>query len=158
MKFALRLLSVPVLMLGLTAPALAQEHDHDAHKNHGTKAVKTAPKPGKKWATDAPLRKGMGAIRDVLQANLPAAHEGKLKADDYAAMGKKIDAEVAVIFQECKLPPDADAALHDILLPIMDATKAMQKGKDPKAVVSAVSAVNTYGKSFDHPDWKPVSH
>lgn len=154
---ALRLLSVPALVLGLAAPALAQSHDHDAHKNHGA-AAKPAPKPGQKWATDAPLRKGMEAIRDVLQANLHKAHEGKLATADYHAMAQKIDAEVAVIFKECKLAPDADAALHEILVPIMDATKAMHAGDDPKAVIKAVSAVNTYGKEFEHPGWKPVAH
>lgn len=158
MNSTLRLLSVPVLVLGLAAPALAQEHDHDAHKNHDAKAAKTAPKPGQKWATDAPLRKGMVAIRDVLQANLHKAHEGKLATADYHAIAQKIDAEVAVIFKECKLAPDADAALHEILVPIMDASKAMHAGNDPKAVVKAVTAVNTYGKEFDHPGWKPVSH
>lgn len=158
MHSILRSMTISALVFGLAAPALAQEHDHDAHKNHDAKAAKATPKPGQKWSTDAPLRKSMTAIRDVLQANLHKAHEGKLATADYHAIAQKIDAEVAVIFKECKLAPDADAALHEILVPIMDASKAMHAGNDPKAFMKAVTAVNAYGKSFDHKGWKAVAH
>lgn len=161
MNPALRLLALPVFVVSLTSPALAQEHDHGAPKAATAEAAKPSSKTadGKKWLTDAQLRKSMDAIRIVVQTNLPKVHGFKATDADYAAIAKQIDAEVAVIFQQCKLAPDADAALHEILLPIMDATKTLNEGTIKRfAFVKILKSVNEYGEQFDHPGWKPVAH
>jgi hypothetical protein len=160
MKTLPRLLSLSALVLALAAPALAQEHDHAAHEKHGAAPAKPAqPAAGKKWATDAPLRKSMAAIRALVQTNLPAVHAGKLGDAAYAALGKQIDGEIAAIFQACKLAPDADAALHEILLPMMEGSQALQAGGARQAgFVKILTHVNAYGERFDHPGFEPVRH
>ena len=57
----------------LNAPALAQTaaHDHSAAMPH-----KLTLNQGRKWATDEPLRAGMGRIRGLVEPQLSAAHAG----------------------------------------------------------------------------------
>jgi len=58
-------------------PARAQggAHDHGAAAPH-----KLTLNQGRKWATDEPLRVGMGRIRSLVEPQLEAAHAGKLFA------------------------------------------------------------------------------
>lgn len=161
MNPVIRFLALSVFVLSLAAPAVAQEHDHGAPKGSAAEATRPSSKTadGKKFLTDAQLRKSMDAMRTVVQANLPKVHGFKATDADYAAIAKQIDAEVAVIFQECKLEPDADAALHEILLPIMDATKTLNEGTIKRfAFVKILKSVNEYGEQFDHPGFTPVKH
>lgn len=69
--------------LGANGPvSAAAVHQHGA----GAPA-KLALDHGKKWATDEPLRKGMGEIRALLAGRLAAIHGGKLTSDEYKALG-----------------------------------------------------------------------
>jgi hypothetical protein len=147
------------VLLGATAPAFAA----DAHSHgHGAAPQKLTLDHGKKWTTDAPLRTGMQKIRDALAPQLDAIHTGKLPAAQYAALAAAIDAEIAGIVQNCKLPPEADANLHLVIAQMMEGTEAMQ-GKNPKAkpqtgAVKVVQALDSYAKYFDHPGWKGLKH
>lgn len=116
---------------------------------------------GRKWATDAPLRQGMTRIRALVAPQLDAAHAGRMAPADYAALAKKIDGEVAGIVADCKLPPDADGVLHVVLGELMAGTGTMAgstAGARPQdGLVQVVAAVNTYGRYFAHPGWKPIA-
>lgn len=157
-----RLLSRCGLLLAasLTAPVFAQPAPSQDH-HHGHAEAQAAPvRPaGTRWQTDAPLRAGMEAIKQQLEAALPKAHHGKLPAKEYAALGKSVDAEIQKIFAQCKLPPDADAALHAVLVKIIDGSTTV-KGDGPrvKGLLKMMHAVNEYGESFDHPGWTAIKH
>lgn len=143
-------------MLSLAAPAsAADEHKHE--QGAATTHELTLNK-GKKWATDEPLRKGMGEIRGLIAANDQAIHKGRLKPEDYAALGSKIEGQVGYIVANCKLEPAADANLHLILEEVTAGADAMQgkeKGKTPRqGAGKVVAALNEYGRYFDHPGWK----
>ena len=116
---------------------------------------------GKKWATDAPLRAGMGDIRAALAPKLDAIHAGELSVADYRALGELVEKRVGDIVAKCKLPPAADANLHVIVAGLVAAADAMQ-GKD-RAVKPAMGAeravrlVDQYGEYFDDPAFKPLA-
>jgi hypothetical protein len=147
---------VSAAILSLPAPATAAEehkHEQSAATTH-----KLTLNNGKKWTTDEPLRKGMSEIRSLVAAQDEAIHKGKLKPEDYAALGSKIERQVGYIVANCKLDPEADANLHIILEHLIAGADAMQ-GKDkqtsPRAGAGKVVAgLNSYGKYFDHPGWK----
>lgn len=145
----------PVAMAaGTAAPAAAHAHD-DAHA-----AAKLRLDHGKKWTTDAPLREGMTRIRDLVAPKVPAAHAGTMGAAEYAALAAKVEVEVGNIVANCKLAPEADAVLHVVLSDLSGGTGAMA-GRTPgtpaqKGLVQVVSAVNEYGRYFEHPGWKPI--
>jgi len=114
---------------------------------------------GKPGSTAAPLRKGMDALRAAFAARLAAIHAGTLPPGDYAALGATIEAEVATIVAECQLEPKADAVLHVIVAELLAAADILQ-GRAPGTPAAgahrAVTALNDYGRTFDHPQWQPL--
>lgn len=143
-------------LLATGGPALAAEHSHDDHAQHGAQLQLDN---GKKWQSDEALRKSMAALRVAFAEKLGAIHTGKLSADGYRALGGKIDGEVANIVAQCKLEPKADAMLHIVIADLIAGADVMQgraKGKPMAGAHKAAMALNAYGRHFDHPDWKPL--
>ena len=145
------------MVAALSAPALAQTatHDHSAATPH-----KLTLNQGRKWATDEPLRAGMGRIRGLVEPQMGAAHAGKLTPVQYRELATQIETEVGGIVANCKLEPKADAMLHLVIADLGAGTDAMA-GKDAKTrpalgLVKVAQAVNQYGSHFDHPGFKPI--
>lgn len=146
-----------MLVAAPVGPALAQTtaHSHDAATTH-----KLALNQGRKWATDEPLRAGMGRIRGLVEPQLGVAHAGKLTPAQYRELAKQVENEVGGIVANCKLEPKADTMLHLVLADIGAGTDTMA-GKDAKArpalgLVKVAQAVNQYGSHFDHPGFTPI--
>ena len=152
-----RIAAIAVLAFGtITGPALAAApaaHDHGT----ATGTTKLQLDQGKKWATDAPLRQGMVAIRDAVRGAPAPLHKGTASPTEYAALGNRIEAEVGRIVKECKLPPAADAQLHLVIADVIAGADAMKGAKDGKAgragLVKVNGAVESYARYFDHPGW-----
>jgi len=143
----------PAAMAAPAAAAQPHSHGHDH-------ASPPAPRPqaGRKWASDAPLREGMTRIRALLAPQLTAG--SRMGAEESAALAGRIEGEVGRIVADCKLPPQADAALHAILAQLMAGTGAMA-GRTPDAdrahgLAQVAAAVNDYGRSFEHPGFRPL--
>lgn len=149
-----------VLLLSLSAGnALADNHSHS--HDAGGHAQLTL-NNGQKWNTDDKLRQGMEHIRDALAAELPAIHAGKITAEHYHALAKKINEQIEFVVKNCKLDQKTDAMLHFVLSDILAGTDAMQGNGGNNARKGAekiVHALESYGKFFEHPGWhgvKPV--
>lgn len=131
-----------------------------AHAHDAAHPAKLQLDHGRKWATDKPLREGMTRIRGLVAPKLSAAHKGTMSPAEYAALASKVEVEVGNIVANCKLPPEADAMLHLVLADLTAGTDAMA-GKAPgvsgqSGFVKVVTAVNEYGRFFDHPGWKTI--
>lgn len=155
------LLGTAVLSLALaSAPLSAAEHRHD--HGHGAAPAKLELNNGKKWATDAPLRKGMENIRNSIDAVHHEVHENKLSAAKYSELAKKVHGEVEGIIAGCKLDPKADAQLHLVIADILEGVEAMEgKAKKVKRQAGALKvggALEKYASHFDHPGWQPLKH
>ena len=133
--------------LGSAAPAFAA----DTHHHAAGEPAKLMLDHGKKWTSDAPLRKNMAEVRAALAAKQTGIHKGTLSPDDYKALGVLVEARVATIVAECKLEPAADANLHLIVADLVAGADAMQ-GKSKLApaagAVQTVRALNAYGRHF----------
>lgn len=153
----MRLLLIPALALALSVPAFAQ-HVHDAHSQQGQKLHLNN---GKKWRTDAPLRKGMAGIRAATVDTIDKVHGGKATDATYDAAARTVGTQLAGIVQNCKLAPAADAQLHLVISDIMAASEAMEgKSKQQSRTDGAVAlarALNAYGNHFDDPGFKPIN-
>jgi hypothetical protein len=141
--------------LQLALPALATgAHSHGAHAGGAHAGGVHAPtlNQGRKWATDAALRRGMQEIRVALEN----AHAGALTPAQSRALGKRLESQIISIVAHCKLEPAADASLH-VILAELDAAAVALKGASgaaaDKALKRAATAVNAYGEYFDHPGW-----
>ncbi|HEY0825489.1 MAG TPA: hypothetical protein VGD76_17000 [Ramlibacter sp.] len=143
----------PAAMAAGANPPAAHAHG-DAHP------AKLQLDHGRKWATDKPLRESMGRIRAAMAPKLPAAHKGTMSAAEYAALAAKVEGEVANIVTNCKLAPEADAMLHLVLADLTGGTDAMAGRTAGVAAqagfVQVITAVNEYGRFFEHPGWKNI--
>ena len=154
---ALAAASIVAALCGVLAgPAQAQTHAHDAATSPHALTLDN----GRKWATDAPLRDGMDRVRGLVEPQIAAAHAGKLTAAQSAALASKIEAEVGGIVANCKLDPKADAVLHVVIGEIGAGTEALAgkaAGRSPtQGLVQVASAVNDYGRHFEHPGFRPL--
>ena len=72
------LTALTVLTLAATGSSFAANETHD--HGHGTASAALQLNVGKKWETDAPLRKAMGDIRQSMASSLHVIHQNKLSA------------------------------------------------------------------------------
>lgn len=141
---------------GLATPGLAAEHAH----NHAPGAHTAAPalKPGQKWVTDDTLRRGMESIRQTMSTRQEAIDKDRLGSKDYQQLGAAVHKSIVEVVSQCKLPKDADSALHSIVLgDLVQGAELMQKS--PKvdaqraAALGVLQALRNYGEYFQHPGW-----
>lgn len=145
------------MLAALAAASVMAQSAHDAHAAHSHATQAEAPAPARRWATDAPLRAGMRRIRQAVQA-LDHYQHGHMDATQAANTATLIDAAVADMIATCKLKPDADAALHGLLVQFIGGANAVRAGKLGKAEMAAMqAALARYPQLFDDADWgKPA--
>lgn len=154
------LTALALFSLAAAAPAFAAKDVHNhGHEAHGATLQLNA---GKKWETDAALRKAMGEIRQSMASSLHAIHENKLSARAYEGLAKKVEGNVGAIVANCKLPPEADAQLHLVVADLLAGAEQMAgKAKQAKRMdgaVKVIGALDNYGKYFDDPSFQPIAH
>ena len=126
---------------------------------HGTAVQELRLDQGERWPTDQPLRQGMSDIRAAMVAAFPRIHMGQFTSAQYGALAAKIQDRVDHVVGNCRLPEEADAQLHIVLVDIVEGTEAMRSGPDRLGgAMRIIQAIEAYGLHFDHPDWgKPQS-
>jgi len=138
----------------VTLPALAAESHHHGHGAQAEAPQKLTLNNGRKWNTDAALRKGMLEIRDALERTHGHGHDAQAGPARLAELGKKMESEIAGIVMNCRLEPAADANLHVIIGELNAAADAF-RGASPadadEAMRRATRAVGAYDRYFDHP-------
>lgn len=150
----------------VAAVAVAQVHDahsqgdaHAGHEGHTASDAQLSLNDGQKWKTDAPLRAGMEALRDDVAAAVKPIHAKTYTPAQYTALAGKIEKQLVSIMAQCKLPPDADAQLHVLLVEFFGGVETMKKDGDRmQGVVRIIKALGAYEQYFDHAGWKALDH
>lgn len=145
-----------VLFCGLCLMAMAQSPAAQEHAGH-LKPATAAPVPAQRWQADASLREGMRRIHDAVE-ELHRYELGRMNRTSALAHVASIQDAGAFIFTHCKLPPDADAALHGILVPLLGAAQTLSD--DPQAIAAVATmrdAVAGYPRYFDDPGWPALT-
>ena len=128
--------------------------DHAAHHDHAAPEVSAtaAPADAPRFATDTVLRTQMAGIRDAVEAL--AHHEmGHMTADQARGFAVDIETRVQTIIAECRLPPAADAALHEIIVPLLQNAIALKTTPADTAPVARMrAALAEYARRFDDAD------
>lgn len=140
--------------LGTLAPqAIAQHHAH-----HPAAALATqAAAPAVRYATDAPLRNGMADIRAAVGMLEHAGH-GHLDATQVRNLAANIERAIGTIIAECKLAPEADAALHGIIGGLGQGIAALKEHPADMAPVAGMrAALDDYARMFDDPGVAPAA-
>ena len=132
----------------LPATAIAQ---HAGHGDHAVPAAQEsgAHAPAVRYASDAPLRKGMGEIRGAVAA-LDHNEHGHMNQQQALATVGVIERSIGDIVANCKLEPEADHALHGVLAKLGRGIAAIKADpNDKSALVPLREAVADYSKLFD---------
>lgn len=133
------------LALVFSHGAIFAQHSHETHGAHAA-----APsKQGEKWTPDKPLKNGMEKIKGAIEPLKSTSPRG-----EYVKASKVIDKQISTIFENCKLDPKADAALHVPLSKIIAASKDLKNSSADtryRAAQSISHALSEYAELFDHP-------
>lgn len=125
--------------------ALAQQHAQHAS------AASTSAVPVQRYATDATLREQMRGIRGNVLALEHRSH-GHITSEVATQLADQITGHVNTIIVNCKLPPDADAALHGIIGPLLQNASALKADPGRNDAVAAMrKAIEQYARTFDDP-------
>lgn len=149
MKLAMTTAAMPLLLLAAIAALPAQaQHSHQ----HPAPAVAQAT-PAQRWATDAPLRTGMAKIRTAVDA-LQHYERGHMGPEQAVELATQVQQQIAYLVANCKLEPQADAALHVIIAELGAGAQAL---KDNPADLAAIppmrQALQHYPRQFNDPTW-----
>lgn len=134
------------LLLGVPASsAFAQQHAHAAP------ATTSGAIPAQRYVTDATLRQQMREIHGEVLA-LGRYGPTRLTPELASRSADRITGHVNTIIANCKLPPDADAALHVIIGQLLqDASLLKKDAGGPDAVPGMRHALEQYARQFDDP-------
>lgn len=137
-----------------TEPSPADHAAHAAHHSHDTQGSQATPAaPAQRWAADAPLREGMKRVHAALDA-LGHYEHGHLSPAQARERAVQVEDAIGYLFANCALAPDADAALHGILAPLLAGAQRLNRDPSDTAAVAAMrDAVAPYPLHFDDPGW-----
>src|SRR5690606_16683707 len=131
----------------------AVEHSHGQHA-HGEQVSISVP-DGQRCATDPSLREGMSRIQDAVQQALPSAPQAPLGTTEAARLREATQAAIAYMVDNCELRAEADAALHLLLVELIEGTNALsQAGRREAGMEHIVTALQHSALTFDEPRWR----
>ena len=149
MKPAINRCALPLLLLAaITAlPAQAQH----SHQHPAPAAAQAA--PAQRWATDVPLRTGMAKIRTAVDA-LQHYERGHMGAGQAVELASEIQQQIAYLVANCKLDPQADAALHVIIAELGANAQALKDDPSDLGVIPPMrQALQHYPRQFVDSTW-----
>ena len=146
--------AIAALLCAMLAPSALPVAAQDHAGHHPTPARNPAREtPGQRWATDAPLRRGMAEIRAAVDALRHYEH-GHLGPAQAATLATAIETQVAYLVANCRLEPQADAALHAIIARLLQGAAALKVDpQDTAALATLRQALQEYPRQFDDPGW-----
>lgn len=150
-------LAVATLLVTSGATFANVSDPHAQHAQHAPVAAPATPAtPAQRWKTDAPLRTGMREIRVAVDALQHGVH-GHLDDAQVVALATRVEQQIAYLVANCKLEPQADAALHVIIAELGTGARALREAPGDRDVVASMqSAVASYPQQFDDPAWGPA--
>ena len=152
-KAMMTFLLVSVLSSASLAAPASDHHPSSATATHdaahdSSHATTMAPPEGKRWPTDEFLRTGMSRIETAVEQS---AAGPSLSRDDSLALARTIEQNVTDIVEHCRLPPEADAALHVVIARMLAASHQLKENASSAAAVAQVrGALQDYRSAFDH--------
>jgi hypothetical protein len=128
-------------LVGPSCAAIANEHAHGV-------APASRARTAQQFAADANLRKEMQGVRAAVEA-LSHYEHGHLGPEQAVILAGTIEGHVNAIIAKCKLPSDADAALHAIIVPLMQGAGALKRNPRDLSPISPMRvAMEDYDRVF----------
>jgi hypothetical protein len=146
MKTIATLAAVPLLLF---AAVSASASTRDSHQHPATTDTQAA--TVRRWDTDAPLRAGMAHIRVAVDA-LEHHEHGHMRPAPVQVLATQIEQQIAYLIVNCKLEPQADAALHVIISELAVGAQALKANPASRSVIPSMRhALQRYSVQFNDP-------
>ncbi len=130
--------------------AFAQDHGHDQHPH-----PVPADTASTRYPVDASLQQGMRNIRTAVDG-LGHYEAGHAAPADAVRLAGEVEDNVRFVIANCKLPPEADAALHGIILPLMQNAGTLKSDPEKRETIAAMrKSLADYARQFDDPEAMP---
>lgn len=118
----------------------------------------SAAKAPSRFATDAPVRDGMLAIRQKMAAAETGIAKDQLGAQDYVALAKSIDVDMQAHLSRRSLPKAAAVAFNGSIWQDLSYCVGLMRDGRSVAVqrtgaLGVQQALRNYAEYFDHPGW-----
>lgn len=130
------------------------EHRVDVHDAHSTKVSGLPAPPATPWASDAPLREGMRRMHRAVET-LGQAEHGHLDLSRTVAATEQVQQAANFMIANCKLAPEPDAALHGLLVALLNGAAKIQADPNDATPVAAMrDAIALYPRMFEDAGWQ----
>ncbi len=155
MKFPI---NVSVLIISLFLIAISVNADDKKSNEHTTahsasEDLGMVLNNGKKWETDAPLRKGMQTIRVAMKKAEESFQSKTMTPKEGKELGSQINKQLMYMVENCELQPKADASLHVVIGEMMQGIGELSKAPNSEGGFPRIhKALKEYPKFFDHPE------
>src|SRR5688572_13225370 len=129
---------------GKELKATTADAQHQGHELHEP----AQEVPNKRWPTDQYLRESMSGIE---AAFADATRGGSTSKATALTLASTVEEGITNIVKNCKLPKEADAALHVIIHDMASAATQLKTGASIEpALVKLRRALDQYRATFDH--------
>lgn len=144
-----------IVTMSITPAAMSKNGAEEHH--HKTSAPIAVPSPENRSVTDEPLRRGMQAIRKAVADSLQAYHQKTLTAEQAGILANTVNENIRYMIANCKLEPEADAVLHDLIGQMAKGANRIEVEASAKdGLPQIVDALVRYPDYFEHMGWKPL--
>ena len=145
-----------VVLAGMLLVAPLGGFAQHEHEHEEADAGVPVPDHGEKWATDAPLRGGMEQIRSLIAVPQATVAAGiALSPADARQLAEGVRHQVDELIRNCKLEPEADAALHVLIADMLKGAAVLAGGSSSAMGLARIqNAINQYPRYFSHSGWE----
>lgn len=136
-----------------------KKHSHAGHENHHKEQAHhhnqntdgLSLNDGKKWTTDADLRKQMEKINAAVQKVKKLEKSGKAGPKTYKGLYKGLQATTQTIINTCKMPEWMHENYHVILEDILNTSEELKDTHKQMEVTGKLTrTLRKYTEYFDH--------
>ena len=146
-----------ILSLSSINNTIAGEHTHDSAAKDQVEVIHL--NNGSKWVIDKSLHTGMTNIKLALERNISLIHYKKFTASEYVILAKEVDTQIHYLFENCKLPKDADEQLHTLLFSIIKGSEKMKSSENQRiGAIEIIKTLHQYPQFFNDVNWQPLKH
>jgi hypothetical protein len=163
MRYALRMHIRSLIAAVLTAALIGAPVPSAAGDSVAPPRTKIVPRAGHAIAplpTDAAVRKGMLAIRDLVATNHSLITHRRMPPDHALRFAAQVKVEADRILATSSLTGEARDKLHALLEEIVTGLGAVAKPADGMTAIDGLgradAALARYPEEFDHPGWVPA--
>ncbi len=101
----------------------------------------------------------MTKIKTSIETSLNEIHHENFTSEQYVTLSAEIYTDLNYFFKNCTFPSNADAQLHLLFFPIMQATEHISSSENARqGAIKVIQTLQKYPDYFHDINWKSLQH